>query len=353
MTDKFSVFWVGDKACQLPLYNEVRPGRDAYVLHSVMMEALPHAVRYWRVNGRVCSLQLRGGGVVKQLDAFPEYAGDEETFLSFMEQCYSSGIVRPSSYADLFSQRFRSPAVRWTYNALFASWFAGGWQEARRRGLLKQPHYKYDINSAYLWALSQGLPDVHSFRFTRHIVRSDVGGTQRGLYLVTLPAPDHNLPYPFNLPRKHVLATSEEIENYGLSPTDVHSGVLYDNSVDVSRMMDLIQSAPAAKLVSRVFWGRWVSRAHVYCHATRTAKAWPLRNPILNTVWAHLIVSRVKMRIWSQVFDPAHVYVDSVVTTREIPTGVGLGDWRLEARYLDGVDIRGPGRVLDRSTVRR
>lgn len=331
------------KVAQLPLYNRVEKGRDSYVHRALLPDLLPHSVRFWKVAGRIVSVQLRGGGVVKPVDDFHEHYPTEADFLTFMEDCYTRGIVRPSSYSDLFAQRFTSPRVQWTYNSFFSEWFAGGWEDARQTGILPGHWKKYDLNSAYLWSLTQGLPDVDTFRFTRHLERSDEAGTKPGLYLISLDKPYLELPYPFNVARKYVIASSDEIDAYELQPTVVHSGVTYKMLPSVQHMVDLIYDSPCPKLVARSYWGRWISRADVHCHATSTGKHWPIRNPFLNTVWAHSIVSRVKTRIFTQVKNFAHVFVDSVITLADLPTGVGLGDWRLEARYMDGVQVRGPG----------
>lgn len=331
------------KQPKLPTYATIEYGRDAYVPRVMLSDLLPHAVRYWKVNGRLVSVQLKGGGVAKPLDCFPEYANNEGELMQFLDDCLRIGVVRPSSYSDLFAQRYRSPRVLWTYNSFFADWFAGGWEQARQTGILPGSWNRYDLNSAYLWALTKGLPDVRTFRFTRHIQRSDVGGVKPGLYLITLHKPRYDLPYPFNTSRKYVVASSDELEAYDIDPMYVHSGITYKMLPTVQDMVDLIYDTPCPKLVARTYWGRWVSKASVFCHAPSTGREWPIRNPILNVAWAHLIVSRVKLRLWQDCPDAAHVFVDSVITLRDLPVGRELGSWRLEERYLDGVQIRGPG----------
>lgn len=331
------------KIPKLPTYNRLEHGRDAYIMRSLMPELIPHSVRYWKVAGRLVSLQLKGGGVVKATDCFPDYAHSENDMLTFLDQCLQIGVVRPSSYADLFAQRFNSPRVTWTYNSFFTEWFAGGWEQARRVGLLSGTFNRYDLNSAYLWSLTQGLPHVDSFRYTDHIEYEADDAVKPGLYLISLGEPHQHLPYPFNLSRPYVIASHEEIETYELRPTVVHSGVTFRPMPTVQHMVDLIYDTPCPKFVARSYWGRWVSSANVHCHATSTGNEWPMRNPILNVVWAHLIVSRVKLRVWRDCPSAAHVFVDSVITEHLLPTGVSLGDWRLEERYLSGVQIRGPG----------
>lgn len=331
-------------ALALPLYNTVAFNHDSYVSDPVMSDLLPHARRWWRVNGRIVSMQLKdGGAMVKRVQAFTDHCQNEETFLTLMEQCYTRGIKRPSSYSDFFYQVFTSPRLRYSVNALFASHFRGGWQQARATGALRGHFRKYDINSAYFWSLSHGLPETTTIRFSRRPSYSDIGGFAKpGLYVVSLEQSDFSLPYPFNFPSHYYLASTHEIEHYQLPVTEYHSGVTWTASRDVAPVLDLILSLPASKQVSRSYWGRWASGAQVEC-CTESGKRWKLHNPVANFVWAHIIVSRVKMRIWQEATRAAHVFVDSVVTTRELPTGAALGDWRLVQEYPTGVHIQGAG----------
>ena len=53
------------------------------------------------------------------------------------------------------------------------------------------------------------------------------------------------------------------------------------------------------------------------------------------------------MRLWEYSKHAAHVYVDSVITTEQLPTGDELGDWRLEKTYPAGVFVKGAGQYGD------
>lgn len=61
-----------------------------------------------------------------------------------------------------------------------------------------------------------------------------------------------------------------------------------------------------------------------------------------NPVWGHLIVSRVRNRVWeaSRQGNTARVYVDSIITTAHLDKDCGeIGDWKLEEEFT-GLDIR-------------
>lgn len=308
------------------------------------MDLLPYSSRHWRANGRLVSLQLKEGGIIKRLSAFPDHANDETAFLDLMEQCAQRDIKRPSSYADFFYQCYTSPRLRWSVNALFYCYLAGGWEQARMTGILRGPHRKYDLNSAYFWSLAQGLPDPKSLRFSpKPRAYSDVQGfSSPGLYVISIEAPSWNWPYPFNTRRSFYIATTSEIEAYGLPVSCYHSGVTWSRTIDIDPMVSLVLSLPASKCVARSFWGRWASTNRVEC-CMSSGKRWMIRNPIINMVWAHLIVSRVKLHIWQAAVTAAHVFVDSIITDQELETGDALGDWRLVKEYPDGLEIHAPG----------
>ena len=309
----------------------------------MMFDLLPHSRRHWRMNGQLVSLELKGGGIIKPLERFPDHCHDWNLFGGFLEQCYSRDITRPSSYADLFYQKSFSPHIKWSYNALFLEWFVGGWQEARKIGMLPGCWHLYDMKSAYLWALKEGLPDTKSFRFQRSYTYSELHGFNcEGLFVVELEGPKGTYPYPFNRKRERYIATTTEIEKLELPVTKIHAGITWDKSSNVaSRMVDTILGLPAAKQVGRSYWGRWASRAPISCQMA-SGKTWNLRNVLTNIVWAHLILSRVKMRVWNQSANAAHIFVDSVMTQDEIITGDEIGDWKLVKKF-NGVKIRSPG----------
>lgn len=321
----------------MPTLHDIAPDRDAYVAPKTLRVLKRHAVRHWTFRGQPTTLELSGRRFVKSLDAFSEHASDSEAFYEMLREYADYGVPRPTGYADPFHARFQTPRVKWTYNAILASRFVGGWQEAIAPGTHLGPHYRYDLRSAYLWAGSLGLPDVASYAFSRKI------GALPGVYRITLAHSVEGAPYPFNY-ATDVLASTEEIDLYSLPVAQVHGGVTWRALADPAPMLAVVRDLSTWKAAGRMYWGRWAQTTRVECHTD--AKSWPLPNVNVNIPWAHMIVSRVKAKTWLAARDAVHVYVDSVITPRPLgksALGPRIGDWKLEHIYTDGVQILAPG----------
>lgn len=323
----------------VPSIGEVADGQDAYVASTYMRRLASSARRWWTFHGVPTTVELPGQRYAKLWDTFADHFHDAPAFAELLREYRELNVPRPGGYAAVFNDRFKSPRVAWSVNAMLAPAFAGGWQAALKTGIIRGTHYKYDLRSAYLWAGSLGLPDTRTYR--RSLA---VSADRPGVYRVTLERPVPDAPFPFNRARE-CLASSEEIEVYSLPVSRVVSGVTWKRTLDPARMLDTIKLVTCWKQAGRSYWGRWGQTARVECHAG--GKAWVLPNIAANVPWAHLIVSRVKMRLWTFATDAAHVYVDSVITPRRIPTGPEIGDWKLEATYPNGVLVRGPGQYGD------
>jgi hypothetical protein len=187
-----------------------------------------------------------------------------------------------------------------------------------------------------LWAATLGLPDTRTY--TRSI--SPNRDNMDGVYRIRLIAPTPSAPFPFNQCYE-CIATAQEIETYSLQVAEVVDGVTWKRTVPGDSIISAVRKVSTWKQAGRSYWGRWGQMQKVTCVAN--GKSWQLPNMALNVPWAHLIVSRVKMRLWEFSKKALHVYVDSVITSETLPTGNDLGDWRLEKTYNEGVFIRGPG----------
>lgn len=324
----------------LPLYKEVVVGMDSYHLTSVVAQ-LAHsesAARSWHKGKAPVSVMLRGGGVVKSLDQFDKHT-ECASFMAMLQECQRNGVTRPSSYSDCFHQLFQSPRVPYSVNHYFAEHFAGGWQEARETGKVRGHLFKYDLNSAYLWSGSQGLPDTQSFSYTDVLAHPDA------LYLVRI-VPNPAAPFPFNrLPI--VIAQLADIDLYALTVLEVIGGVRWTRQIDGDEILKVVNRFSFYKAIGRSYWGRWGSLAPIRCKTLRADatvnKEWPLRNGLLNFVWAQLIINRVKRRVFETDASPIHIFVDSIITRKRVSTGTGLGDWKLVDDYRRGLEILGPG----------
>jgi hypothetical protein len=319
-----------------PLFRRTEPGRNAYLAGYDFGNVIQGASRAWSVNGEYRSVQQHGGGYVKRIDDFTSHYEDENTFLEFIRECSEQASFMPSSYASVFHDRFKSPRVRWSVNALLAPYFRGAWNEARVTGVSTGHYRAYDINSAYLWASTLGLPQTRSYQFA-----TSIAFTRPGLYVVTLR--DNNMwhPYPFNRERV-VLATSDEIEQLNLDIASVDSGVTWTDSLPEDAVTSITRDYSFGKQMSRGYWGRWASADKVTCE-TKSGARWEIGNPILNYVWASVILSRVRLRLWEVSKNAIHFFTDSVITRDELPIGTALGNWRHVADFPNGLDIKHAG----------
>jgi hypothetical protein len=200
--------------------------------------------------------------------------------------------------------------------------------------------YKYDLNRAYYWAATEGLPDPKSFRWSLNARRP-------GLFVVELPARYPFLPYPLSQTQR-VIVSDAEVKAYQLTHLNVRAGVTWTRETKLRPLLAAIDGMSQSKRMGQTYWGRWASRATVDCTTLRPdggdSKTWPLRNNLQNFVWAHLILSRVKMKVYAACPRPAHVFCDSIITREPVRTGVAPGDWKLVHTYTDGVRIEGAGR---------
>jgi hypothetical protein len=322
------------KVAQLRPYTiaaDFTPGSDAYVPDPGRY--IPRSSRWWAFGGVPRTVQLDTGEYVKSWSGF-RGATVEEMRATIEEIRSVAGISLPTGYADAFRAGYRTPRVSASFGMGMLPFFRGGWQQAIRTGQLDGAWTLYDLRQAYLWSLTEGLPDPRYFHRTRCLTYRDA------VYLVRLARVEPDAPYPFNQETR-VIATGEEIGYYGLDVEECLDGVAFKRSIPIEPMLSSITRWSFWKQVARAYWGAWASRSAVECH-TRS-KSWELPPMSSNVIWAHLIVSRVKRRVFDQAGGAAHVFVDSVLTRREIRTGDNIGDWRVAQRYPDGIRVQQTG----------
>lgn len=330
-----------------PSIGRIEPGRDCYLQPTQLRALAAQSSRYWSFSGVPTTVALPDNRFAKSMKGFPSHQHEHE-ILDLIEEFASFGVPRPSGYADVFHDKFRSPHIPWSINAAFADIFSGGWEASLCPGSHAGTYRRYDLRSAYLWSAQLGLPNAKSYRFGMHPYRT----IRNGIYRVTLIRNTPLAPFPFNRACT-CIATAEELETYSLPVGEIHSGVTWDGLDDPHRITDAVTCIPAWKFAARSYWGRWAQRGAVECVAGD--KKWNLKNITLNVPWAHLIVSRVKMKLWEYSKRALHVFVDSIITGDVLPTGPSVGDWRLEEEYAHGVTVLGPGQYgpLDKPILSR
>lgn len=324
-------------------WSKVPRGRSAYILPSRVLSSLTAgAVTVWALGASVRALQMPGGGIWKATDGLDQvHRSSESAVLEFWREARDlTGSPMPANYSSVFHDMFHTEAAPAALDNLFAPWFAGGWEAAVIRGPSPGPAFQYDMRSAYLWASTLGLPRMASVAASRVIA-----GNKPGVYLVD-QAPRDGLPYPFN---RHAIciATDAECEAYNLEVRRVLGGATWSDCLPADAVTSVCDRASFGKQMGRAYWGRWASASAL---RIRQGGRWrEMQNRRRNFAWAHLIVSRVRMRLWeaSRAAGGRHVYVDAVISDRPLPTGDGLGDWRLIREFPAGVDVKGTGRYLD------
>jgi len=292
----------------------------------------------WSMGGLIVSGKLNtdhGKGLWKSYERFtPPISEDMLNALALV------GVKHPSSYADCYHQI--APAtmrVKRTINAIFDFWSGGPWQEARTCGTHSGTWYRYDICSAYRWAAMLGLPDMSSVTvWSDRKFDPDVPG----LWVVSLDKYDRTRR---NLPRLllgdgPVVLSTEEMRLYDLRPERVHRAVTWSRWMPFNFVEDTLVRLPCAKEAGRAYWGRWIARDKLTCRSVNNK--WSLCNNVANFVWGWLIVGRVRSRVWQASQYACHVYVDEVLVPHELPTGEGIGDWRLKERY-NGIQVKRTG----------
>lgn len=326
----------------LPLYKSVVVGLDAYHEGAVLRDLIANgtARRAWFRGTTPVSVMLgTNKGVVKSIDGFDLHAHDENAFMAMLEECAVNKVERPSSYADVFHQRFFSPRIPYTVNRYFMHEFAGGWQEAREHGLVRGHLFKYDMNAAYLWSGTQGLPLPSTFSYVEGRV------VPNALHVLEIE-PEPHTPFPFNRARI-VLAERDDVEAYNLRVKRVVAGVQWSKLIDGDEILRVVERFSFGKRIGQSYWGRWASRSPVGCATYKNmelSKKWNLRNPTMNFLWAQLIVNRVKRRVFLQDPSAVHVFVDSIITrTRIRHLTEERGGWKFVADYPNGLNFLGAG----------
>lgn len=290
--------------------------------------------RQWKYRGVRRSVQWRGGGVVKIADAFEEH-DDMGALAALLAEAEARGVAMPSSYADLFHRKWRAPGIRRAHAKLFSGAVKGGWVQVTTDQVhRKEPLWQFDIRSAYLSAVRDGLPDPGSFR----VVTRYCGP---GVYWVNSPAM-RGYPYPWS--KEGIFPASyEEIEFFCLRSRVTGKGIAFEpDSYDSRAIVSDIQAWSAWKEIGRSFWGRWAAGQGPTCETlatdgtVRTSRELP---PLWACpTWAAMVTSRVRLKV-SQEYDRNGVLLvltDAVVTTRPLVTGPDIGDWRQVAHFPHG-----------------
>jgi hypothetical protein len=316
----------------IALVGDCEPGESAYLAPGHTGWGDPRSwERSWSWRGALRSVKWRGtGAMIKNWALFNEH-GSVAAMTDLLGEIESRGIhSMPSGYGDLFHRQHSTPPTQAHVRKMFPQ-IPGSWEMALQSGDIRQPLYQYDIRSAYLWALSQHLPAPESFVTVKRVAGP-------GLYLIDSPA-RAGAPYPWYIPGRFP-ATEEEISGLNLPHKTVDWGISYEPGTwRCDRWVSDIQQWSCWKAVGRAFWGRWATSGRTkqttYADDGIIRTESEIRDPCGNPVWAAIITSRIRLRLWEICWrQPVlRVYTDSVVTTAPLEEGEKLGDWR-EVKYF-------------------
>lgn len=250
----------------------------------------------------------------------------------------------PSNYTSFFFaiNRNELPTIKHTYNILLRNFLQGGWIEAFRTGLIKERVYLYDIKRAYYWSGLLRLP------YQVGLYQKDADG-----WIGCFKVMDSDLLslYARLIKGSYVVLTNEDVANFQI-PTDKLQTVwlfgLYDyrNIMHLfERVYDLTKDEHLLKRICQIYWSRFAMYEPVRCvvfQNNEKKKEYIIKNKFLNLIWSILIVRRVMARIYEVKDNAILCYVDSVLTTKELSTGVDVGSWILKNVY-DGVYVQCAG----------
>jgi hypothetical protein len=321
------------------------PGVDAYMDFDRDYERIMRKGfrRYWTYRGSLRTAQTYAGDYIKGVSGFGVGSASDLCGIAdhIDEIRDATGVSLPSGYAAAFRYVYNSPPVSGTLNIPFGDMVHGGWQHGTP-GVHEGTWHHYDMKRAYYWALLQGLPDPARFYFTKSTAYKDA------VFRVRLHQPTEGAPYPFDT-YTDVVCSGHEIEAYDLRVAEVLAGVAFRGEYrKLPQITNAIDRWTFAPMVSRTFWGAWGAYEGCQCvipDGTRHGRRWTLPARGRNVPWAHLILSRVRMRLWeASTLGPwCHVFTDSIITTQTMSTGTSPGDWRHVATYTRGVKVAGPG----------
>lgn len=249
----------------------------------------------------------------------------EEDFWSVLHEAKAAGMNPPTSMADFFMACYRAPLARHSVSRPFRDFVFGGWQTAPKRGEFKGKFYLYDLNMAYRWAASCGLPNPATAYVTRDFTK------HRAIYIVELPIGV----IPYQRGGRLAVITSEERDFFGLQSVRncrMLYGLAFRDECDLSGTFRRLDERfpKSAKRISKAFWGAWnTTQAPEQVSWKHGERVRALRNPFWNPIWSAFVTSRVKLRMASFYKRAYRIYVDSILTDDELPTGDGIGEFKL------------------------
>ena len=289
----------------------------------------------WRFNGSWTTYQPKKTRTYKNLDRLG--VESEDQFWNVMQEFKTAGHQPPPSLGSVFREYMKKANIKTRRPSITSPFYRaifGGWQKALHRGSYNDTCYVYDINRAYRWSASAGLPDLFTAHYTKDL------SWPIALYVVTECRPQ----LPFTDRRSVAVLTSEQRDTFGIVDAKVLHGIGFRDTIDLSPLFQQIdlELPLSSKRIGQTFWGSWNTYHGVEQIGFANMKSRELRNIFYNPVWCAFITARVKQRLWHWRNISLHFYSDSIITKEPIPTGTEHGDWKHVATY-PSIFIKSPG----------
>jgi len=275
---------------------------------------------------------------------------DKNKWSDLMDGCNKSGISPIGSYGKIFRAwhdkkygRKNSPFFTSPETVEGIGRVDGGW-EYGKEGYHRKALGFYDINRAYRWSATRGLPDMRSIRSIDSI--PDVG-----IYFA-VGKWDKIPPYQAMQGDGFYPAIQEEVNYFGgFNPERI---VTFDKTVSLDPFFEWIDRnfvERDSKQAGRAFWGIWLSSDSTafYFRNLSTGKETKMGNYFASPIAAYILMTRIKVLIAS--YNPVHVFVDSMITEEE-PANIGkkVGEFKIVANYPKGIYVHRAGFFMDLKT---
>lgn len=258
----------------------------------------------------------------------------------------------PSSPASFFRRQAGNIyTIQFSYNNLFSGFQLGGWVEAFQTGFIEKPLTEYDINRAYFSSILRPLPVPSGIRKYKH-------GDKR--FLVVASYSGDNSVFPRPLRTRRFLFSHEDLNFIPMdyNKLKIIAGVSWEK--EDLRILDTFEELSGLdndiyKRLTQSYWGVFGSSSPLHGRSIKDGKLnkqWKLgNNRFKNSVWANLIQKRV-MNILASSIGPGtvRVYMDSILTSDEIPVGSRPGQFKISSHWPKGIWMRNAGMWTDDPT---
>ncbi|OLD88148.1 MAG: hypothetical protein AUG85_05455 [Gemmatimonadetes bacterium 13_1_20CM_4_66_11] len=320
-------------------YRKIEPSSGASYIRTQDFHTAVHTHEKrgiaWKFNGEWTTYNPNKSVSYKNLDRLG--VDTESDFWTLMDEAQRANIKPPSSLSSIFIEYAQRRHIRWSRFSPKSPFFGtafGGWERLMfQGGEYAAPIFLYDMNKAYRWSASVGMPDLSTAHRTKSFY------APHAIYLATNIKPF----FPFANRNSTVILTSEERDAYGCDSATVLKGVAFRDTIDITPVFEDIDAAfpSVSKRIGQAFWGTWNSHRVVQQVGMLSGKMHELRNLYYNPIWAAFVTGRVKMRCWHWRNITLRVYCDSIMTTEPIPTGSDPGEWKLVREYPSGLRFHG------------